>query len=269
MNYFNRSPEKTTFHSYHIESVIIFMLYLTQERGDENMHIAICEDNIYTIKELKACVSDFMVKKNLAFDIDSFTTAGEFFNSSKDYDLILMDYSLPDSNGIEIAKQIRLTNKRTTIVFITAFSEYVFDSFEVNTFRYLLKPVKKDQLYKMLNAFTDNFEQFSKIEIPLISETAFVNLSEIMYFESSGRYTTVRLNSTSYVSTKALTAFQADISSFRFFRTHRAYLVNMKYIAEIDGHIITLTNGEKIEISRRNLGTFNKCYMNFLKYSDM
>ena len=43
----------------------------------------------------------------------------------------------------------------------------------------------------------------------------------------------------------------------------------MKYIAETDGHIITLTNGERVEVSRRNLATFNKCYMNFLKYGDI
>ena len=113
------------------------------------MHIAICEDDLYTINEIKSCLTSFMVKKNLSFSIDTFMTAEAFFDSAKDYDLILMDYSLPDSNGIEIAKQIRLTNKKTTIVFITAFSEYVFDSFEVNTFRYLLKPVKEEQLQRV------------------------------------------------------------------------------------------------------------------------
>ncbi len=233
------------------------------------MKIAICEDEAYTIDIIKSFVNEFMKEKGMTYQLYAFMSAADFFAAADDYDLILMDYSLPDATGMEISKKIRLTNKRTTIVFITAYSEYVFESFEVDTFRYLLKPVDKTQLHKMLDDFINNFEQYSRIEVPLTSGVTFVSLPEIMYIESNGRYTTVRLNSTSYLSTKALSVFQSEINSFRFFRTHRTFLVNMKYIAEVDGHIITLTNGEKIEISRRNLSTFNKCYMNFLKYSDL
>ncbi len=233
------------------------------------MKIAICEDEAFTIDILKSYISEYMTEKGILYQLSTFTTAEQFYNSAEDFDLILMDYSLPDSTGMEIAKRVRLTNQKTVIIFITAYSEYVFESFEVNTFRYLLKPINKEGLFRALNDFTNSFDQYSRIEVPLHSGTVFVTLPEIMYIESNGRYTTVRCNSTSYTSTKALSAFDAEINSFRFFRTHRTFLVNMKYIAEIDGHIITLTNGEKIEISRRNLATFNKCYMNFLKYADM
>lgn len=233
------------------------------------MKIAICEDEKFTIDLLSSYITEYMSDKAITNQISSFMTAAEFFDSAEDFDLVLLDYNLPDGTGMEIAKRIRLTNQRTVILFITAYSEYVFESFEVNTFRYLLKPVKKESLFKALDDFINSFEQYMRIEVPLHSETVFVSLPEIMYIESNGRYTTVRCNSNSYMSTKALSAFDAEINSFRFFRTHRTFLVNMKYIAEIDGHIITLTNGEKIEISRRNLATFNKCYMNFLKYADM
>lgn len=232
------------------------------------MRIAICEDEVYTIDIMKAYLSEFLNDKDMSFQINAFTTAAEFFSSTDDYDLIILDYNLPDSTGMEIAEKIRLTNKKSTIVFMTSYSEYVFDSFKVGTFRYLLKPVEKDDIFRMLEDFINTFEQYSKVEIPLTTGVVFVTLPEIMYIESNGRYTTVRCNSATYTSTKALSAFHAEINSFRFFRTHRTFLVNMKYIAEIDGHIITLTNGEKIEISRRNLTTFNKCYMNYLKYYD-
>lgn len=245
------------------------MVYSKKITGGVTLKIAICEDELFMRELLSKQVTDFMSNKEINFSIDLFATATEFYKSVSDYDLILMDYALPDGTGMEIAKKIRLTNKKATIVFITAYSEYVFESFEVDTFRYLLKPVNQEELNKMLNDYINNFEQFSRIEIPLTSGTVFVNIPEIMYIESNGRYSTVRLNSTTYISTKPLSSFQAEINSYRFFRTHRTFLVNMKYIAEIDGHIITLTNGEKVEISRRNLATFNKCYMNFLRYYDM
>ncbi len=233
------------------------------------MRIAICEDELVTREALKQQVSEYLSDKDVFFTIDMFATAKEFYSSTFSYDLILMDCVLPDGTGMEIARNIRLTNKKATIVFITAYSEYVYESFEVDTFRYLLKPVTKEALHKMLSVFLNKFEQSSRIEVPLHNGSIFVDLAEIMYIESSGRRSTVRLNRTSYISSKPLSTFQAEINSYHFFKTHRAFLVNMKYIAEIDGNIITLTNGEKVEISRRNLSTFNKCYMNFLRYYDM
>ncbi len=233
------------------------------------MKIAICEDDLFTRELIASYVENYIEEKGISFTIDTFGSAAEFNSSVEDYNLYLLDYELPDSTGMEIAQKIRLTNKRGTIIFITSFSEYVFKSFEVDTFRYLLKPIDKDELEKTLDAFINNFEEYSRIEIPLTTGVTYVSLPEIMYIETCGRYSTVRTNSNTYTSTKPLSAFQAEINSFRFFRTHRTFLVNMKYIVDIDGHIITLNNGEKIEISRRNLTTFNKCYMNFLRYADM
>lgn len=234
------------------------------------MKIAICEDDAFMSDILKGYIKDFLDSKEMLFTIETFDTAEKFNTSTETYDLLFLDYELPDSNGMEIAKNLRKTNKKTTIIFTTSFSEYVFDSFEVNTFRYLVKPISREDLENAMTAFINNFEQYAKVDIPTDGgEVVFASLPEIMYIESNGRYTTVRTNSTSYVSPKALATFQAEINSFKFYRTHRTFLVNMKYIAEIHGNTIILTNGEKVSISRRNLTTFNNAYFNFLKYSDL
>ena len=233
------------------------------------MKIAICEDDSYTNELIYKMVEKHLNANNISFVINSFHTASAFFSSPTEYDLYLLDCELPDSNGLEIAKRIRQTNKKGTIVFITSYIEYVFKSFEVNTFRYLMKPLSEDELNTTLDAFINNYERYAKIEVPLTSGVTFISVHEIMYIESNGRYSTVRTNNNTYISTKPISAFQAEINSYKFFRTHRTFFVNMKYISDINGHIITLINGEKIEISRRNLSTFNKSYMNFLKYSDL
>ena len=84
---------------------------------------------------------------------------------------------------------------------------------------------------------------------------------------SGYRDTIIRYTDGSYETAATIAELQAHITSYAFFRTHRRFIVNMKYIMEVDKNIIRLTNDEKIEISRRNLAAFNKCYMNFLKYS--
>ena len=234
------------------------------------MKIAICEDDASMAELLKNYIIDFLESREITHTIKIFDTALKFYSSTDVFDLVLLDYKLPDSNGMDIAKNLRKTNKRTTIIFTTSYSEFVFESFEVNTFRYLVKPITKEVINKTMTAFIDNFDQYSKIDVPTVGgEIVVVNLPEIMYIESSGRYTTVRLNSTSYISTKTLATFQSEINSFKFYRTHRTFLVNMKYIAEIHGSTITLINGERATISRRNLNTFNQAFFNFLKFSDL
>ena len=178
------------------------------------MKIAICEDDTLMAYTLKVYIKDFLDSKDISYTIKLFDNASSFYSSAEAFNLVFLDYMLPDSTGMDIAKNLRKTNKKTTIIFITSYSEYVFESFEVNTFRYLVKPISKEDIEKTMTAFINNFEQFSKIDIPIDGgETILVNLQEIMYIESSGRYTTVRLNNASYISTKALATFQSEINS--------------------------------------------------------
>ena len=48
---------------------------------------------------------------------------------------------MPGIDGLETAKEIRKLNRDMLIIFLTAYSEFVFESFKVDAFRYLVKPV--------------------------------------------------------------------------------------------------------------------------------
>lgn len=231
------------------------------------MRVAICEDDKVTIEYLAGSVLKCFNELNTYAEIVTYTKGEDFLKSPNNYDLIFLNCRLSDINGIEIAKRIRLHNSKTAIIFVTAYDEYVYESFEVNAFRYLLKPINEESLKNAISAFIKAYENETFIAVPYDKKMVTLNDDEVIYIEANEKHSIVRTLDTSYDSYKSISKYQESIKSSHFFRTHRRFLVNMKYIMEIDGNIITLTNGEKVEVSRRNMKIFNKCYMNFLKYS--
>lgn len=231
------------------------------------MKIAVCEDEKEIAAQLSGIVSDCLNELKADADIDIFFSGKEFETSGNVYDLLFLDCRLSDCNGIDLAKRLRNSGRKTAIIFVTAYEEYVYESFEVNAFRYLLKPIEKETLRKAVKAFYTVYKEDSYLTIPTGKKIIQISLDRVMYIEAGEKHSLVRTLDGTYDSIKSITDYQEEIDSFRFFRTHRSFLVNMKYITEVENNVITLTNGEKVEISRRNLTNFNKCYMNFLKYS--
>lgn len=70
--------------------------------------------------------------------------------SRTETDLIFLDIEMPGMNGLDAAQRLMDDCPNTPVIFVTAYQEYAVDSFEVNAFGYLLKPVSKEKLAKTL-----------------------------------------------------------------------------------------------------------------------
>lgn len=231
------------------------------------MRIAICDDESVSAHRLASMVEKQMALLGFSAKTDVFLSAKELLASSVTYELLLLDCKLDAGTGIDVARALRERGSQAAIVFVTAYDEYVFEGYEVNAYRYLLKPVDPMVLRKTLSDFVSHYEREKYLDFVSGKRVVRLNLNEIMYIESSEKHSIVRHINGSYDTAVPIAELQARIGSYAFFRTHRRFIVNMKYIMEVDKNIIRLTNDERIEISRRNLAAFNKCYMNFLKYS--
>ncbi|MBQ5969024.1 MAG: response regulator transcription factor [Clostridia bacterium] len=231
------------------------------------MRIAICEDDKTEARLLADLVQKQMVHLGVTSRTDVYFSAKDLLDVSTRYDLLLLDCRLGDGTGIDLARTLRDGGCDAAIIFVTAYDDYVYEGYEVNAFRYLLKPVDAIVLNRTLSDFVTYYEREKYLDFISGKRMIRLNLNEIMYIESSEKHSIVRHVGGIYETSVTIAELQARINSYAFFRTHRRFIVNMHYIMEIDKNIIRLTNDEKIEISRRNLVNFNKCYMNYLKYS--
>lgn len=231
------------------------------------MRIAICDDEKVIREELQGMMTEFFLNNNMTCTIDTFETFEKFFLVQSEYDMVLLDYNIPGENGIDFAKRLRMINKKIFIIFQTSFPEHVFESFSLDTFRYLLKPIDKALLFEALEDFVRLYHSNRKIIIQTPEKTSYIDSDEVIMIEANLRYTTVYTTSGEKKSYKSISQYEAEINNPQFFRIHRAYIVNVRYVSEIEKKDLRLTNGDVISISPKKYDVFLKNYMNYLKYN--
>ncbi len=230
------------------------------------MRIAICDDEKLIRDQLHNRVAQYFIKKNVICEISDFATGSSFVAVNEKFDLVFMDCRLEDGNGIDFIKQIRQMNTNLIVIFLTVYSEYAIESIRLDTFRYLVKPVPDELFAEALDSFMKLYQSTRKIIVPTSGKTCYLNADDVMYIESDKKYTLVRTVSGQYRSSKGISDFYAEINNPHFFRTHRSYILNMKYVSSIEKKTIVLTNGEKVICSAQNYDEFLKNYMSYLKY---
>ena len=235
------------------------------------MRIGICEDIIPHAQALTEQIAAYFKKRGYLCEISVFPDGASLRGVAEVFDLLFIDWKLPDGDGLTLAKELQKRDPAPTVVFVSAYKEYVFDSFEAAPFRYLVKPVSDELMTKTLDSFLDYFDRDCTVEIPTFEKQEFLRLRDIIYIESNRKRSIVRFNAPEsaecryYESTRSLAEFSKTIRSPRFFRTHKSYFVNMDYIKEISVGAITLTVGEHVALSRRNKAAFERAYNEYLK----
>ena len=117
------------------------------------MFAALCDDDKYITKEIKKLLLEYAKDNRITIDIDEFESGEELLNSEKNYDIIVLDYQLGSTNGLTVAKELRKRNVLSSIIFLTSYPNFMIDAFEVNTFRFLLKPIDKSKFFKAIDDY--------------------------------------------------------------------------------------------------------------------
>lgn len=219
------------------------------------IHICICDDEKVERINLKTIINTQLELKGIDFSIVEYENGEaliESLSKSKNYfDIIFLDIEMKGLNGIEIARHIRKSNDTSIIIFITGFSEYVFNGYEVKALNYILKPYKQDKIIEVLNEalkqINSNEDKFFIVQIN--SNSYKICLKDIYYFISDKRKLKIVTIENTYEFYGKLDDIEKELPSF-FIRVHQRYLININYISSIENSCVEV-NKEKIPISRQ------------------
>ena len=202
------------------------------------LNVLILEDETYTLRYLQAIITEHpLVRSVLGASVgrDAVQLAQEQHPNVAFLDIELS----PEENytGLEIANYIAKISPATRFVFITGYSKYALESFAVHPFDYLLKPVKKDKIFEVLNELAKEYGPQSqsrpnRIVVQSGQEMVFLAPSEIFFFEKQGKKAFVHTRSGVYELGRSLNAL-ADFLSKEFVRTHKSFIVNIHRIRKI------------------------------------
>lgn len=117
------------------------------------MKIAICDDEAFWINELRVLLEEYYITRHIDCYFTLFLSGTELLLTHDKFDVIFMDYQMDDLNGIEAARKIRMQNNKCAIIFVSSYPDIAIDTFEVDAYRFLVKPFDKDKLFKSLDDY--------------------------------------------------------------------------------------------------------------------
>jgi len=191
--------------------------------------------------------------KDYVDEISFLVFKGEFKNAleANDYlkenkvDLMFLDINMPKISGLEFAKNLE---NPPLIIFTTAYREFAAESYEVEGFDYLVKPISFNRFFKsankaqtLLNAVAGKTDEhfFIKADGKIIK----IRVSEVLFIESMKDYVKIQLEKESYKTLLSLKQIEKELPEEEFIRVHRSFIISKTHISSIDGNQIQI--GEK------------------------
>ena len=187
--------------------------------------------------------------------------------------VLFLDIEMPQHSGLELFDFIPIESVNFEVIFTTAYSEYAIKAFEFSAIDYLLKPLRpnkvQEAIEKAKKALSQNqvqqrllelknslsSDKFSKIALPVEDGVLFVKLDEIYVLEADGMYTNFHLTKNRKILISKPMKYFADLVENKelFYKPHRSYLVNLKYLQKVvkkDGTYIEMENEMRIPVSK-------------------
>jgi DNA-binding LytR/AlgR family response regulator len=239
--------------------------------------IAVCDDEILMAQQNASAIRELLCVESLVenkdYSIDIYTDPSELLERLHDngdyYHLLLLDVNLEENiegtNGIELGKMLRDSRVNCSLIYITAYRDYVFDSFDTRPLQYLLKPVDKSKLKEALLYDYYNCYESARLVLRLGSRKVPVPVEDIYYLESTQHKVAVYKKDSVIYWNGSLASLDQKLPKEKFCRCHNSYIVNLSHVTELVRYEAHLDNGKAVPVSKQNYNRSIDQYIDYMK----
>jgi DNA-binding LytR/AlgR family response regulator len=220
------------------------------------LQIGICDDAQEARRTLRWALERMLEARAVESRIFEFSSGegllGWMEKHKGELDLAFLDIEMNSINGMETARRLRAADEGLQLVFVTGYSEYVYDGYAVGALGYLLKPPKPEQLDDILTRALSAFYRGADTAFVCRSGEASYRIArrEILYFASDRRQVRCVTAARTISFYEKLDAVEQELSDGNFVRIHQRYLVNAEAVVQVCGGEVALTGGTMLPISR-------------------
>ena len=233
------------------------------------MRICFCDDEASTRSQFERMAAAWAEQRGEAAELQLYNSAeqllfevGQPEAQELAFDLILLDIQMGGMDGITLARQLRAQDKRVTLAFLTAAREYVFEGYEVQAVRYLLKPMQQEKVFELLDLARQNLQEQRSLILNCADEKKKLYLSQIAAIEAQGHYLIFH-TTTGQLQQKASLSSLAGHLGDSFVMSHRSFYVNLAHLLRISRTECTLDTGLTVPVSR---GAYKNLNEQFILY---
>lgn len=228
--------------------------------------VAICDDETEFLNATRSILCEIFSEIGEEVTIDCFDSLQKLDQSDNNYNLLLLDIMFGEDNGMEYAEALRSKGIETDIVFITSSPEYALAGYSVYPVDYILKPIKRSKLSDTIKRCLQKRERIPAL---LVSSKEYgrirVNVDDITYCEVIRTNIVINcVNGKSITLVGTFSSFCENLPKREFYRCHRSYAVNMKYVERIDRYNYSLTSGIKVPIAKNNYNEAKKAFVDYV-----
>lgn len=196
-------------------------------------------------------------------------------------DCVFLDIELGTENGLELAKKILQSVHKPEIIFATAYDEYALQAFEVNAFDYILKPFELERVQHTIERLMlkrratqaktmeelklSQLDKLDKLTVYANDRILLIKIQEILYCTSEESKTIIITENGSYFASESLATLEKKLALKGFVRVHRAFIVNLEHIVELEPwssskYNLILHNRHSIPVSRLYMKDVRKIF---------
>lgn len=225
-----------------------------------NYKIAVCDDSGADRDYISSLVRQWGTAKDHTVRISPFPSSESFlfhYTEEKDYDILLLDIEMGEMDGVTMAKELRRDNDTVQIIFITGYSDYIAEGYEVAALHYLTKPVDGDKLFQVLTRAVGRLrrnEPTLTLELP--GEVVRVPLSKIRYVDVLHNYVTVHADR-DYNLKRPLGELEQELGG-QFYRIGRSCVVNLNFVSRVTRTSVELSGGGSLPLPRGQYEGLNR-----------
>ena len=214
--------------------------------------VAIVDDSNIDAEYVQHILNTWAQDRKASAQAQRFTSAENFlfhYADDKAWDILLLDIEMGAMDGVALAKRLRKTNDTVQIVFITGYSDYISEGYEVAALHYLMKPVKKEKLFDVLDRTVKKLQKNEKVlNLEISGEMVRIPIYQIHYAVVFGNYVTIH-GAADYTLKMTLGELEKQLDD-RFYRVGRSCIVNLTNIARVTKTEIKLSDGTTIPLPR-------------------
>lgn len=229
------------------------------------MRIAICDDERTYIKKIENDINSLKTHEN-EFEFSEFESGEAFISGfSKDkFDLIILDIEMNDLNGLQTAEFLRQIDKNVILIFMTSYDKFVYQGYEVNAFRYILKnqpePIYLKQLSDTIQEYYRNKKYIKVVDNDIEKELLTV---DILYIEVYSHQIVIHTFNKEYYQKGKLSDYEKMLEECLFVRSDKSVLINITNIDYIKKNQVFMKNGKILYVSRNHLEKITKAFLKF------
>ncbi len=218
---------------------------------------AICDDECFFREKLHTSLTEILKENKINADIDVFDNADDLLKSALKYDIYVLDIEMGATNGMQAAEKInQLSKRKPVIIFVTNYEDYVYQSFELEIFRFLRKDRVDILLERYIMAAIEKCKSMKPKYYVLKNRNEIINLlySDIAYVKKDGKNVVFYMkNGKSYKERTSLNAVFDLFNDERFVFADRCYIINIANVVSVNDITVFMCDGTGLDMSRRKV----------------